>query len=50
MTDKPVPEPVADTNKEAQSTKETKAEAREALKQQQKRELPSNDWPGKGDA
>ena len=44
MADTPEP----DTDKEAPSTKEDKAAARKAVEAQQKRELPSNDWPGKG--
>ena len=49
MADAPKPETnPPDTNKEAQPTKEDKASARKALNEQQKRELPSNDWPGKG--
>jgi hypothetical protein len=44
MPDAPSP----DANKEAQSTKETKAQERKALQEQQKRELPTDDWPGKG--
>ena len=50
MADNPMPAPTPDTNKQAQPTKESKAVERKALKQQQKQELPSNDWPGKGEA
>jgi hypothetical protein len=38
-----------DTNKEAQANKESKKAEREALKEQQKREMPTDNWPGKGD-
>jgi hypothetical protein len=36
-----------EANKLAQGETETKKEEREALKEQQKREMPTSDWPGK---
>ncbi len=44
MPDAPSP----DAETPAQPEPEDKAAARKALKEQQKRELPTNDWPGKG--
>ena len=45
MPDAETPE----TNKRAQGETESKKAARKALEEQQKRELPTDDWPGKGE-
>lgn len=50
MADDPMPAPTPDTNKEAHPSKENRAAARKGMKEQQKHELPTNDWPGKGAA
>lgn len=46
MPDAPAPE----AEKPAEPDKDDKAAARKALHEQQQRELPSDDWPGKGAA